>query len=505
MEAVQRIILNTAVQYVRSLIYMLLTLLSTRYILLALGQSDFGIYSLIGSIVIMFGFITNSLASTTQRFLSYTHGKTEREELRLVFSNAMMLHTVIAVVLLLALFFVGPWVMSQLSIPVERMDAGYFVYCMVVLMIGIIFLTSPLRALFIARENIIFVSVVEVTDAVLRLAGAIALLYIPYDSLKLYGLLMTSLSVFNFVVYLSYASRNYDECCLPRIHDFSKSYIKQLTGFAVWNVYSVGATVVRTQGLAVVINHFFSTLVNAAYGIALQVSHSINFLAVAIINALNPQLMKAEGRRDRKSMLLLATQESKYSYLVLSVVLIPVLCELTPILNLWLKEVPPYSEPFCFYIILAFIIDQTTIGLTSANQAVGQIRNYSLLISTTRLLILPISWLCLQQGFPVLSVMYVYITIEILCGIMRIPFLHYTANLPVWHYLKSVYMQTAITIIATFFVSKAVTLLPNFPFRFILTEFMGLTAGIGIAITTALDKDEKLWLSVQFSKLKERL
>ena len=62
MEKSKRIFINVISQYVRTVVCMVLTLYSTRIILSTLGQSDFGIYALIGSLVMMLGFITSSLS-----------------------------------------------------------------------------------------------------------------------------------------------------------------------------------------------------------------------------------------------------------------------------------------------------------------------------------------------------------------------------------------------------------------------------------------------------------
>ena len=496
MEATKRIIVNTTVQYVRTSIYMVLTLYSTRFIFRALGESDFGLYSVIGSIVMMLGFITNSLASSTQRFLSYTHGLNDKKELRNIFSNALFLHSVIALLLALLMILIEPYLMAYLRIPLGRFDAGAFVYYMVAITIAMTFVTSPIRALYIARENIVFVSVVEIVDVLLRFVGAISLAYISWDSLKVYALLMSALSVFNFLVYVVYASRNYDECHFPKLKEITKSNLKKLTGFAVWNVYAVGSAVFRDQGFAVIINRFFGTLLNASYGIAQQLSHAVNSIALSIINSVNPQLMKAEGRGDRSQMLKLATMESKYSFIVLSLLLIPVIVEIPQILVFWLDKNPECAVDFGRGIIIAIVIDQATVGLTSANQAIGHIRNYSLLFSTLRLLVLPVAWISLYLGFPAQSIMWVYIIFVILCSLIRLPFLHNTAGLDVRDFCRNVFLKALVPIVGNILVSYLICMYVSIPFRFIVTECIGVGMGVVLIYFCALDENEKLWIKI---------
>ena len=310
-------------------------------------------------------------------------------------------------------------------------------------------------------------------------------------------MLMSALSFFNFFVYVLYASRHYDECHIPKIKEITKLYLRKLTGFAVWNVYAVGSAVLRDQGFAVIINRFFGTMINASYGIAQQISHAVNSIALSILNSMNPQLMKAEGRGDRNQMLKLATMESKYSFLILSLLLIPVVVELPQILMFWLGKVPEYSVDFCRGVIVAIVIDQATVGLTSANQAIGKIRNYSLLFSTLRLLVLPAAWLCLYWGWPASSIMLVYIVFVVLCSVIRLPFLRNTAGLDIMDFCKNVFVRALFPVLGNLAISYVISISVDISYRFILTESIGVGVGFIFIYLFALTASEKIWIKTQ--------
>lgn len=494
MEATNRIIVNTAVQYARSAVYMALMLFTTRYILAALGHADYGIYAAIGSTVFMMGFITLSLASSTQRFLSVEHGKGCPAALRAIFANAFALHALIALAIALFMAACEPLFISYLRIPASRLAASVFVYFMVLLMVLLGFITAPVRALFIARENIVYVSVVEVADAVLKLLGALLLPYVTYDRLCLYGLLMLLVQVFNFLCYTLYAGLKYDECHLPRRGELRRDTMRRLTGFAVWNVYNVGSTVARTQGIALIISHFLGTLVNAAYGIALQVSNAVSFIALSILNSINPQLMKAEGAGDRTRMLRLAQKESKYSFLVLSLLLVPLIVEMPAVLRFWLGAAPEHTTMFCRLILVDYILDQLTIGLSSANQAIGRIRDYSLLTSTIRLLTLPAAAVLLALGHSPLTMMCCFVGINIVIGIIRVPYLTLTAGLRWADYLRDVLLRALIPLLSVTAAACLIASLADIPFRFVITEAASVCIGLPLIYALALTPAERQWI-----------
>ena len=487
--------MNATSQYLRTGICMVLSLYSTRIILEALGKSDFGLYSLIGSVVMMLGFVTSSLSTSTQRFLSFSWGKNDINTTRSIFSNAMGLHAIIGMLLMVVLLLLErPLVHSYLNIDPARIETADFVYYMVILILVMTIITAPVKALFIARENIVYSSIIDIIDGTIKLAGAIGLSWIAFDKLKAYAMLMAGISIFAFLAYFVYAKRKYEECHIPRIRELSVASLKNLMGFTAWNIYSVGSTVVRTQGLAVRINRFFGTLINSSYGIALQVSNTVNAVAASVVNAMNPQLMKAEGRGDRKEMLLFTTLESKYSFLLLSTLFIPIVVELPSILSLWLKSYPENTLEFCTLVILTVVIDQSTIGLTSANQAIGKIRNYSLLISTIRLLTLPAAWLSLYLGGPPLSVMVVYMFFATLCGLVRIPFIHYTAGLDIYQYCKEVYLRTLIPVAGNLTVAFLVSRAVDGTWSFLLTEVVAVSFTIILIYIFSLSSAERMWI-----------
>ena len=207
MTSSQRIIVNTTAQYTRTIINVCLSLYSTRLILAALGQTDFGIYSVVAGVITMLSFVTNALAITTQRYLSFYHGKGDKEKVYQVFGNSVLLHLLIGIGLLVLLgSFAYPIVYSMLHIEPERLTAAFVVYLATVIMLLLTFLTAPFRALFIARENIVYISVIDVIDGVLRLLIAVFLTYIAtYDKLIIYASLLIGISLFNLIAFSGYS------------------------------------------------------------------------------------------------------------------------------------------------------------------------------------------------------------------------------------------------------------------------------------------------------------
>lgn len=470
MKAPTRIIVNTLAQYIRTLLNVILSLWSSRLILSALGESDFGIYSLVAGIVSMLSFMVNALTQSTQRYISYYQGKNSIEKLKYIFNNSLILHLIIGLILIIIFEVVSIFLFDGfLNIPTERLTAARAIYQTVVLMLFVSVLSAPFKALLISHENIVYISIIEVLDGVLKLVLAIFLVQINYDKLIVYGVLMLLIRLFNIFAFAIYDFVKYRECRISSLKLFDFKFIKDISSFTGWVVYHSLCIVGRTQGLALLINKIYGTVLNASYGIGIQVSGAVKFISSSLGNAINPQLVKSEGADIREHVWKLARMQCKYSFLLLSLVSIPIIMEMDTILKIWLKEVPNRADFFASMILLAALVDQLTIGLDSAKQAIGNIKYYTLIISTPKLLVIPITFLCIHFGAPFYSISICYIGTETISAFMRLPLLRYTDHLDIHKYTKEVLYKCSIPVIIAIASCYFVVNFINIPMRFILT------------------------------------
>lgn len=462
---------------------------------MALGNSDFGIFSLIGSTVTMLGFITNALVVTTQRHLSFSHGAGHNEETKAIFANSMFVHIMMGGGLVLALIGLEPFLFDKvLEIEANRIVSAKHVYFVVIAMLYLSLITSPFRALFIARENIIYISIVDTLNGVLRLVLAIILLFVNADKLISYTWMMFGISLFNLLAFSLYAKKYFPETCLlPQRKDINRQSIMRILDFAGWTCYSTACIFGRTQGMAIVLNNFFGTIINTAYGIASQVSIAIQFVSQSVLNAMSPQIIKAEGKNERSHMLSLAEKLCKYSFLLLSLIVIPISFEMQSILTLWLGETPSATAEICRYLLIASLVDQMTIGLNVANQATGNIRNFSLTINTIKVMTLLFACLVLYLGYGVAAAMWCYVGVEALCACLRLPFLKYSVGLSIRIFVNQVFAKIippTLCILGTCYIcTHFVHTL--FGFRFLLTLFLSIVVGLVCIWTMAMNTQER--------------
>lgn len=470
MTPTERVIFNTSAQYFKTFVNILFTLYSTRLILQSLGESDFGTYSLLAGVIAMLAFATNALASTTQRFLSYHQGKSNVEQQKGVFATSFYIHIALGLITAAVLLLIIPLLFNGfLNIPAERIDASKVTYCFVTLILLITFVTSPFRAVLISHENIIYLSTVDILDGSLKVVTALALSYVSKDKLIMYSVFLFSIHTINLLLIGGYCIIKYEECIIPTVKRVSKNYVTEISSFAGWNIYSVGCIMGRTQGVALVINKFFGTAVNAAYGLGFQIGGYVNFMSESLLNAIRPQIIRSEGEGNRPKVLLLSELASKYSFFLLSCLAVPCIVEMPTLLKLWLNEVPDYAVLFCRMVLMASIVDSITIGLGVANQAIGDVKQYSLVVNSIKLITLPVVLLATMITNSVTLIAILYVVFEFICAIARVPFVSKTDGLNIKSFSKELLTSLTIPLAVFLLASYSVSTYFTFRYSFLLT------------------------------------
>ncbi len=470
MKASQRVLVNTVAQYSRTVVNMLLSLYTVRVVLASLGQSDYGIYTLIAGVVAMLGFITNSLVSTTQRFVSYYQGKGDMTKLKEVVNNSMVIHIIFGLFIVLVLEALSPLLFNGfLNIPEGRENAALTVYHVVAVMLFVTFLSSPYRALLVSRENIVYISIIDILDGILKVVLVILMAHSEADKLVFYCLIMFGLRMFNFLAFAAYGYLKYEECVWPNFKRLNKSYIKEISVFAGWKMYGTACIVGRDQGVSIVLNRVFGTIMNAGWGIGAQVSGYTNFLSSAIVNAMAPQIVKAEGSGDRQHGIWLSNVLSKLVFFLMSMIGIPMMFEVNEILDIWLENPPDNAGLFSVMFILALLFDSMTIGLTHINNAIGNIGKYIRVLNTPKLFTFVFVIVLLKLNAPLYSVCIVYVLIEAISAFVRIPMIHKQSGLDVPSFMKDVLLMELIPALLCLGSCLTCTLLFSFQFRFVVT------------------------------------
>ena len=437
----RRVARNTVSLYVRMILILGVTLYTSRIVLDVLGVDDYGIYNVVGGVVTMFAFLSNSMASSTQRYLTYGLGRNDPDRLRTVFSAALHIHLVLGLVLVALLETAGLWFLNEkLVIDPDRMHAARWVFHFSVLTFFVNVLQVPYNAVIIAHEKMGIYAYVSVAEVVAKLVLVFLLKSLPYDKLILYGFLMLLVQVGVRVFYQIWCRSRYAECRPVAVQD-SHLY-REMSGFAGWNVLGSLAWIMKDQGVNILLNLFFGTAVNAARGIAAQVSYSVNSFVNNFQIAFNPQITKNYACGQTKEMERLALRGLKFSFILLYFIALPLLLNVNLILDVWLKEVPDHASSFIVLIMCdALVCSLSGSPLMTSLAAIGRIRNYQVVVSILIMLTLPVSYLLFKAGTDPETVYYVMIFFSAVSGFVRFMFARHQIGFSTVAYFRTVVMR----------------------------------------------------------------
>lgn len=401
---------NTLLLYIRMLVTMSIGLFTSRVVLNTLGIEDYGIYNVVGGVVSMFSFLTTSLSTAISRFLTYSIGKNEKERLNVIFSTSINIQVAMAVAVVLIAEILGVWFLnSKLNIPAERMNAAnWVIHCS----IAIFFLhvvTVPYHAAIIAHERMNAFAYISIIESVLKL-GVACLLYIAsFDLLIIYAIMLALVQLVVFLSNWAYCRHKFKECYYHYCYD--KALIKEMTGFAGWNLVGTGSSMLNTQAVNIITNIYFGVAANAARGVANQVKGLMMQFVTNFTTAINPQITKSYASGDTEYMFKLICKGAKYSYFLMLFFLVPLMFEIEWVLDLWLKNYPPLAPIFLRLMIVGQMIDFLGNSTARAVWATGKVRKYYLIISLIGPLVFPISYVLFALGFSAEWAYWVFIVV----------------------------------------------------------------------------------------------
>lgn len=462
----KRIAQNTLMLYIRMIFVMAVSLYTSRLVLDILGVEDYGLYSVIGGIVALFAVINGALSSGTSRFITFELGKGNIERLSKTFSASFTIHSLIALIVLLLAETIGLWYVNNiLVIPEGRLWVANWLYQFSILT-SILSLTQvPYSASIIAHEKMNVYAYVGITEAIFKLLMVVFLSYIVnFDKLLFYGAILCLWNICLQLFYRFYCKRHFVECNLIIVKD--KSYYKSMLSFSLWDLIGSMCGTGNSQGINLLINFFFGVTVNAARGIAMQVEMALTQFSNNFTLAVGPQITKLYSVGDTDKMMSLVKESSKYAFLLLATVSLPVFQKAEYILEIWLKEVPEYTVIFLRLLIICYLIRGFARPVVHAVHASGNIKWLNLYSGLTSIsLIVPLSYISYLNGLPPYFCYIISAVVYIICNYLELIVLKREVNFSITDYTFNVYMRAGIISIIAYIIMYIVdSLLKIHPF-----------------------------------------
>lgn len=498
----KRIAKNTALLYLRTFFVMLISLYTSRVILKALGVADYGIYQVVGGLVVMFQMVSGSLSAAISRFITYEIGKGNKDKLKTIFSTSVYVQLFLALLVFVLAEIIGIWFLqTQMQIPEGRLDAATWVLHLSLVTFCVRLWSVPYNACIIAHEHMNAFAYISVFDAVAKLGICYLIFISPADKLVFYAICMTVLAVMTRSIYSIYCRRHFEES--RSLVKFDMVTFKELFNYAGWGFITTINSRLNNQGVNMLINVFFGVTYNASRGIANQVeSHVVGFVN-NFTTAFKPQIIKSYAAGDIKGMSTLVYRGARFSYFAMLVMMLPIICETDIILHSWLTVVPDKTVIFVQLSLIIGTFDCLGASCATACYATGKIKKYAIVLGIIGAIEFPFTWIFFLLGAPIVTAYYLYIFVKVSVLAGRVYLVQDLVGLRMTEYLKKViYPITKVTVISAIFPVTVLYLFEESIWRLFFSVIVGVTSVTLFSFLLGLTTNER---AVILKKLKAKI
>ena len=436
----KRIAKNTIIVYIRLIVVTLIGLLSSRFVLQALGVSDYGLYNVVGSIIGMFAFISASLSATTIRFLNFEKGKPDGD-MNHMFNICNVLHIGMATLLLVLFECFGVWyIINYLNVEPGKEADAMFVFQVSIITCCLGIMNVPYSSLYNVHEKFVFPTVITIVDALLKLASILALLYYPGNRLRVYAFAMSIITFSDFVIYHLMAYRKWRPIVRWSFVPRWGSY-REVISYTNYNMLSTVSMTARSQGSNLLINFFFGTVVNAAFAVSTIVRGFVETFMASFDGAAGPQITQNISANNMERVAYLSHTICRACIILSELILLPLFVEMDFILKLWLGNPPEGTTLFCQITLFIVLMAATCGGIGRVIDGAGKIKWFKIQISFYYLLCLPVGYVLFKNGFPSYWILILFVLSDVFNRITQLILLKVILNYDIVTFVKEAYTR----------------------------------------------------------------
>ena len=443
----KRLAKNTTLLYVRMMFVLLISLYLVRLLLNHLGVVDYGIYNVVTSITLFMGVISSSMTSAAQRFFSFALGKDNLQWYKDSFTLLIIVFVVITIIGSILLKFIGVWfINNHMVIPPNRISSAITLLNLTISTFCLNTLTIPFISSVISYERMNVFAYISIGEIILKLIAVISLGYIDLDKLVGIGVMYLLVSAVVAMTYILYCFKYIDGCRLTKCRDYN--LLKSLISYMGWNLFGTTTATMNIQGQSLLLNVFFGPTINAAKGIADQVNSAVSSFVTNFYTALNPQIIKSYASGDLNYTCQLLMRSSKYSFFLLEILALPLICNMHGILALWLGAEAVTNEMvvFCQLVLLIAFTNALEGPLTQVVRATGQIKMYQIKVGVQTLLFIPICYVVFKFGVDAYFSLIVLLLINSIVLFTRVGMVRDILDVNKGVYAKEVVLPSLISI-----------------------------------------------------------
>lgn len=483
----KRITLNVFATYTQTVVSIIVGLFTLRWVFSALGEEQYGIFGVVGSIIAFAALFNGVMTSTNARFFAYAIGEGRKDgedfgnaQLHKWFNTSIAIHLVLGLALCTIFYPIGIYLIeNKLTIPEQFLSSSIVVFRISILTLFFTILTIPFYAFYTAKQLIFVRNIVNIIQTLLCAWEGWFILTYAGDRLVTHSALTSIIIILVHLTITILAFCSFVECKINTKEWFNKERFKKILSFTSFSIFGSLGNTLSSAGINVVMNIFYGPVVNSMISISNTVAMKTAILSDAICRAVAPEITSRVGAKDMTKATSLAIDVSLFSSILSLIVIIPLMFYMEPLLILWLKT-PPSGATYLVIIMLinSFILNATS-GYTMLINASGKIGAYSMTLGaingSTILFAYVFSLFDTNTCHPLINLAIAWLIPHALQSFGRILFAKQILNLKTKVFFQQIFIPLTILI--------ALVLIPDYYFnKFIFSSNAIMNTLLGIMI-----------------------
>lgn len=440
----KKIIKNTWFLYIQTCVSMICGFFATRELLSIFGVEDFGIVNLISSIVTLFTFLSGSMSTAVSRYINVSLACGSKSELKETFNISLIIFSIITLILISGSETVGLYfIKNHVNLSSDKLSASIVFYHFAIFGTAFRILSIPYSALLIARENIGLYSLILGADSLMKLAFVFLLYLSPIENIEFYGVLQLLQSGIIFSYYFIYTQRNNPELLISRHWNTAKAL--DILVFSAFTMLTNIVEIINNIAVNVMLNNFFGAAFNATRGTANQVMAASASLPNNILTSVYPRIVSLWNTGQRDACIGIYFKTEKFGFFILYIIILPLFIEISEVLKIWLKTIPPDAELFIRLTLLIPLLTYSNVSMRQMAQAIGKIKLYNTVNSLIILLQIPIIYAAFKLGAPPEYSVIIPVITYLAAIFIRSYLLKILTGIKVYTYMRAVLFPIFIT------------------------------------------------------------
>ncbi len=363
------VVLNYVVIFLNTVV----GLLYTPYMLRMMGQSEYGLYSLVASVIAYLTVLDLGFGNAIVRYTAKFRAEKKTEEQYEMFGMFFLLYLVIGIIAFgigLGLYFNVGTLFGDTMTAVE-LDRARIMMLLLVANLAFTFPMSIWGSIIQAYEDFIFQKSLNIFRVILNTAVMICLLHFGYKAVAMV-VVQTIFNVLTLVVNFIYCRRKLNIHIYFRFKHFHWGFLKEVAIYSFWIFLNAIMDRVYWSTGQFVLGAIVGTAAVAIFAIAIQLEGMYMQFSTAISSVFLPKVTAMVAtNRSRKEISDLFIRTGRMQYIVLAYILSGFIIFGRQFIELWAGA--GYSD--AYIISLLFFIPLTVPLIQNLGITILQARN----------------------------------------------------------------------------------------------------------------------------------